>query len=124
MRVTGLVCLLAAAAQAAWGGQAISPSTHLNLNIHKLTVVTARGTPNPAGVHYYIHGSAVSAAIASPVLVSGALWYCYGWSLTGGVPATAVGAQASFTIRQDATLTWRWTLTELKNAVGDWLAYE
>lgn len=125
--ITRLVCLaglLAAAAQPTWGGQANSPGTHLNLNIHKLTVVSPRGTPSPSGMHYYIHGSTISATISSPILVSGALWYCYGWRATGGVPVASDSPQAAFPIQQDTTLTWRWSPADIKNAAEDWLKYQ
>ena len=84
-----------------------------------LTVVSAHGVSNPAaGNVSYDYGSAVSVSVADES--AGTMRYrCVGWQLEGGQPATGTGNQMTFTITQNAVLTWQWQTEVYLSVMSD-----
>jgi peptidoglycan/xylan/chitin deacetylase (PgdA/CDA1 family) len=76
---------------------------------YKLTVVSGHDSPTPSiGDHLYAYSSSVTCSVTSPVVESGVLYTCAGWTGTGSVPSSGTGETATFTITQDSTITWNW----------------
>jgi len=77
---------------------------------HRLTVTSARDTPNPpVGAAYYNAGASVTASVTSPAdEASGRRYVCTGWAGTGSVPLTGAAPTVTFTINTPSTITWNW----------------
>ena len=74
----------------------------------QLTVSSAYGTPDPSGVSTSNWGTVLNASLANSPVINGVTQYvCQGWSGTGSL-TNGSGANASFTITNDTTLTWQW----------------
>ena len=74
-----------------------------------LDVSTAHGTPTPAaGTTTWSWGDSVTAGVTADAPVDGIRYVCTGWTGTGSVPASGTGANVTFTIEEDSSLTWNW----------------
>ncbi|MBU1692816.1 MAG: immune inhibitor A, partial [Verrucomicrobia bacterium] len=69
------------------------------------------GVPTPAyGVHPMASGVVVSASAEPGVPAGGSRLACQGWTGTGSVPAAGGTNTVSFTLAEDSTLTWQWSV--------------
>ena len=73
-----------------------------------LDVATAHGTATLTGRTEWSWGETVTASVVADSPVDGVRYVCTGWTGTGSVPKSGTGANATFTIKQDSTLTWNW----------------
>jgi len=79
--------------------------------IWELTVSSPYSSATPANGTYALpHGTVVNASVVSPVdLGYGIRQQCAGWTLSGNhSPASGTTLQMSFTLTNNATLTWFW----------------
>ncbi len=86
-----------------------------------LNVETPYSTSDPAaGTHTMTENTIVEASVVSPLddNGSGIRQQCSGWSLTGHSPTGGVSDHVTFTITNNATLTWRWNFAHRLLAVA------
>ena len=81
-----------------------------------LTVYSAHGTPSPSGTTWNISNTLVNASVDSPVSNGNTQYVATGWTGTGSV-RSGTGANASFTITTNSTLTWLWQTNYLVTAI-------
>ena len=75
---------------------------------YTLTVVSAHGTPSPAGVTTSDWNTVIHPAlIDSPVVNTLTQYVCTGWIGAGSL-ASGAGTNTSFTITNNTTITWQW----------------
>ena len=85
---------------------------------HTLTVSSAHDSPVPSnGQHVYNDGQSVTCSVTSPVTEGSTVWTCTGWSGSGSVPSSGSGTSVSFTITQDASITWNWQGTPVQRSL-------
>ncbi|MBU0716073.1 MAG: hypothetical protein KJ964_12010, partial [Verrucomicrobia bacterium] len=84
-----------------------------------LSVVSAYGTPNPAGVTGYLDGMVVTSSVAgSPVDGGGGTQYvCSGWIMTGNDPLSGAVTGFVTAVTNNAGLTWLWTTNVLPGTI-------
>jgi len=76
-----------------------------------LSVLTQYGTATPSiGTHIYTHGTRINASVTTPFYAGSGLtqYVCTGWLLDGLIPQAGMSPEATFSITNDATLTWLW----------------
>jgi hypothetical protein len=77
---------------------------------NELVVVSAHGTPTPAGTNLFTSADVILASVAgSPIINSSTTITCTGWTLAGNSPVAGSGTSVSITLTNNATLTWLWT---------------
>ena len=77
-----------------------------------LTVASAHGNPNPAvGNNLYSDGSSVTCSVTSPVVEADISYTCVGWFGTGSVPPSGSSFSVTFSITENSSITWNWTVT-------------
>src|SRR5512138_2650039 len=76
---------------------------------YRLTVVSARDSPNPTGTVWYDYGVSVTASVTSPAdAVGGTRYRCTGFTGVGSVPASGVSNSVTFVISAPSSITWNW----------------
>ena len=87
----------------------------------KLIVNSAhdKATP-PNGYDNYDKGQVISCSVTSPVTEDGIDWKCTGWQGTGSVPKQGEGAQVSFPLIEDSSITWIWKRQMYKLSLAQW----
>jgi len=94
---------MAAASSITWNWQVVQ---------RKLTVSSAHDSPSPTvGNHLYDDGSSVTCSVSSPVNENGTVWTCTGWTGAGSVPSSGGDVSVMFSITQNSSITWNWTVT-------------
>jgi hypothetical protein len=81
---------------------------------YTLMVASAHSDSVPSvGIHNYNSGSLIACSVNSPIIESGMVWTCTGWSGTGSVPASGSGTNVSFVVTQNSSITWLWSESAL-----------
>ena len=79
----------------------------------KLTVVSSHGSPVPGvGDSLFANGQLVNCSVSTPVVESGVVYACTGWTGTGSVPSSGSSASVSFNIVQNSNITWNWVVSQ------------
>ena len=77
---------------------------------NELVVVSAHGSPSPAGTNLFSSEDVILASVAgSPIINSSTTITCTGWTLVGNSPVSGSGTSVSITLTNNALLTWLWT---------------
>ena len=88
--------------------------TPTNTTQWHLNVSSVHDTPVPPnGDNVYADGTSVNCSVTSLVTEGGNVWNCTGWTGTGSVPASGSGSSVTFTITQNSTITWNWTIVPI-----------
>lgn len=81
-----------------------------------LTVVSAHGSPSPAGTVTNAYGTVLTNSVNTPVVNGFTQYICTGWTLTGNAPVSGSSNEFVMTLTNTpATLTWLWET----NAITD-----
>ena len=76
---------------------------------HTLEVVSTHGTGTPAvGIHTYDYNTALTPSVTSPDTAGSTRYVCTGWTMTGQEPVSGSSASTSFSLTNNAVLTWSW----------------
>ncbi|MDD2236341.1 MAG: hypothetical protein PHG65_03940, partial [Kiritimatiellae bacterium] len=96
--------------------QARSITANFSIDQHTLTVSSAHGSTTPAtGANTYNYNASFTCQAVSPqTLAAGTQYFCTGWTLSGNTPSSGSTNSFSMNLTNNATLTWRWTVTNVQ----------
>jgi len=88
--------------------------------IWTLTIETPYGVSTPEeGTYALTNGTPVTASVVSPFYYTDNVRQeCKGWTLTGHALSSGTAPSMTFSITNDATLSWRWTLAHRLSVLG------
>jgi len=105
--------------------------SRLNENLHviawftsriwQLTVSSLYSTATPAvGTYFFTNNTAINASVLSPVPLADSIRReCVGWTLTGHTPTSGPDTHVAFSLTNDATLTWNWSVSHRLTALAE-----
>jgi uncharacterized repeat protein (TIGR02543 family) len=79
------------------------------INVHNLIVASAHGTLTPTvGTHSYDWGTEITCSATSPDTQGTTRYTCSGWTGTGMVSSSGIGATTTISLTEDSSITWNW----------------